>query len=224
VAGFGHWCLSRKQLLNRVKNITRDSRGRIARSSAHDANDSANFLQASADRFVGRATGRLRGERGAGLRLALIDAARDLLIMTANGPLQAIEYPPENDKEAGMIEALEHRVNSDQALVRRGRYLSTTFLLEVGQAAWLVKIFEGRIVSVTPGPFVMPSASFALRAAADEWTKFWSIRPPPGSNDLMALIKRRVLRAEGDLQILMANLRYFKEVLAKLRQTEGVPA
>ena len=41
--------------------------------------------------------------------------------------------------------------------------------------------------------------------------------PPPGSNDLMALIKRRVLKAEGDLQLFMANLRYFKEALAKLR-------
>src|ERR1700761_87160 len=123
-----------------------------------------------------------------------------------------------------MIEALEHRVNADQALVRRGRYLTTAFLLEVGPSAWLVKIFEGRIVSITPGPFVMPSASFALRAAENEWTKFWSIRPPPGSNDLMALIKRRVLRAEGDLYVLMANLRYFKEALAKLRQTQEVPA
>jgi hypothetical protein len=33
----------------------------------------------------------------------------------------------------------------------------------------------------------------------------------------MALIRRRVLKAEGNLQILMANLRYFKEALAKLR-------
>ena len=33
----------------------------------------------------------------------------------------------------------------------------------------------------------------------------------------MALIKRRVLKAEGDLQVFMANLRYFKEALAKLR-------
>ena len=33
----------------------------------------------------------------------------------------------------------------------------------------------------------------------------------------MALIKRRVLKAEGNLQIFMANLRYFKEALAKLR-------
>jgi hypothetical protein len=116
-----------------------------------------------------------------------------------------------------MIEALKARVNADEALVRRGRLLSTTFLLEVGQTAWLISIFEGRVASVTQGPFVMPSWSFALRAPEAEWEKFWSRRPPPGSNDLMALIKRRVLRAEGNLQIFMANLRYFKEALAKLR-------
>ena len=116
-----------------------------------------------------------------------------------------------------MIETLKARVNGDTALVRRGRYLTTTFLLEVGQSAWLVSIFEGRIASVTPGPFVMPSSSFALRAPEEEWKKFWSPRPPPGANDLMALIKRRVLKAEGDLHVFMANLRYFKEALAKLR-------
>jgi hypothetical protein len=116
-----------------------------------------------------------------------------------------------------MIEALKQRVNDDAGLVRRGRYLTTAFLLEVGPTAWLISIFEGRVVSVARGPFVMPSSAFALRASEAEWAKFWSERPPPGSNDLMALIKRRVLRAEGDLQVFMANLRYFKEALAKLR-------
>jgi hypothetical protein len=122
-----------------------------------------------------------------------------------------------------MIEALKARVNGDEALVRRGRYLTTTFLLEVGETPWLISIFEGRIGAVTRGPFVMPSSSFALRAPEAEWTKFWSPRPPPGSNDLMALIKRRVLKAEGDLHVFMANLRYFKEALAKLRP-EGAKA
>jgi hypothetical protein len=122
-----------------------------------------------------------------------------------------------------MIEALKARVNDDEALVRRGRYLTTTFLLEVGETPWLISIFEGRIASVSRGPFVMPSSSFALRAPAEEWEKFWSHRPPPGSNDLMALIKRRVLKAEGDLHVFMANLRYFKDALAKLR-TEGTEA
>lgn len=122
-----------------------------------------------------------------------------------------------------MIETLQQRVNDDPALVRRGRTLTTTFLLEIGPTAWLISIYEGRIVQVARGPFVMPSSSFALRAAEDDWQKFWSPRPPPGSNDLLALIKRRALRAEGDLQIFMAHLRYFKEALAKLRAT-GVAA
>jgi hypothetical protein len=124
-------------------------------------------------------------------------------------------------QETAMIEALKERVNDDPALVRRGRYLTTTFLLEVGDSPWLISIFEGRIVSVSRGPFVMPSSSFALRAPQAEWEKFWSGRPPPGSNDLMALIRRRVLRAEGDLQVFMSHLRYFKEVLAKLRPAGG---
>ena len=122
-----------------------------------------------------------------------------------------------------MIETLRERVNADEGLVRRGRYLTTTFLLEVGQTAWLIQIFEGRIVSVTSGPFVMPSSAFALRAPEAEWQKFWSPQPPPGSNDLLALIKRRVLKAEGNLQIFMSHLRYFKDVLAKLR-VPGVAA
>jgi hypothetical protein len=39
----------------------------------------------------------------------------------------------------------------------------------------------------------------------------------------MALIKRRALKAEGNLQVFMSHLRYFKEALAKLR-AEGAAA
>ena len=120
-----------------------------------------------------------------------------------------------------MLEALKERVNEDAGLVRRGRYLTTIFLLQSGDTSWLVSIFEGKVVSVTRGPFVMPSSSFALRASASEWEKFFLPRPPPGSNDLMALIRRKVLKAEGDLQVFMAHLRYFKEALAKLRPAAG---
>src|SRR3954447_11138329 len=118
-----------------------------------------------------------------------------------------------------MLEHLKEKVNGDASLTRRGRFLTTTFLVEVGSAQWLVGIVEGKIASVTQGPFVMPSWSFALRASEVEWHEFWSADPRPGSNDLMALIKRRVLKAEGNLQIFMANLRYFKESLEKLRPT-----
>jgi len=121
------------------------------------------------------------------------------------------------------IEQLADRVNADTMLVWRGRYLSTRFLLEVGDTQWLVGIHEGRVVSIARGPFVMPSWSFALRAPESEWRAFWSADPRPGFHDLMALIKRRTLKAEGDLRIFMSHLRYFKEVMVKLRAQEARP-
>jgi pimeloyl-ACP methyl ester carboxylesterase len=121
-----------------------------------------------------------------------------------------------------MIERIPDLVNSDANLVRRGRYLSTTFMLGVGDQDYLVKIIEGRIVSITPGPFVTPNYSFALRAPRDEWEKFWKKIPEPGYNDIFALFKRGKLKIEGDLQPFMANLLYIKDVLASPRkQTAG---
>jgi hypothetical protein len=78
-----------------------------------------------------------------------------------------------------MIEALQQRVNSDDGLVRRGRYLTTVFLLEIGQTGWLISIFEGRVVSVTKGPFVMPSSAFALRASEGANSGVRGHRPAP---------------------------------------------
>lgn len=116
-----------------------------------------------------------------------------------------------------MIEQLQERVNADSRLVHRGRFVNTSFLVEVGADAWLVRIVDGRIESVARGPFVMPRWTFALRASAEAWEKFWSPAPPPGFHDLLALVKFGRLRVEGDMHPFMANLFYFKALLASLR-------
>ncbi len=117
-----------------------------------------------------------------------------------------------------MIERIPDLVNADANLVRRGRFLSTTFLMEVGDQGYLVKIIEGRIVSVTPGPFVTPNYSFALRASRAVWEKFWQPLPPLGFTDVFALVKQKLMRMEGDLHPFMANLLYFKDLLAAPRK------
>jgi len=117
-----------------------------------------------------------------------------------------------------MIESIPDLVNNDANLVRRGRYLNTTFMLGIGEQGYLVKIIEGRIVSVTPGPFVTPNYSFALRAPREEWEAFWNKMPAPGYNDIFALFKRGKLSIEGDLHPFMANLLYIKDVLAAPRK------
>ena len=112
-----------------------------------------------------------------------------------------------------VLEGLADLVNGKEAVVRRGRYLTTTFLVETGDTAWLVTVLEGRIARVERGPFLMRQWSFAVRAPAEAWRRFWEPAPAPGYHDLFAMAKAGHARIEGDLQPLMANLRYIKDVL-----------
>ena len=114
---------------------------------------------------------------------------------------------------APVLERLPDWVNADAALVRRGRYLSTVFLVEVGETAWLVTVHEGRVARVERGPFLMREWAFAIRASAEAWRRYWEPVPAPGFHDLFALTKGGHARVEGDLRPLMANLRYVMVVL-----------
>ena len=113
-----------------------------------------------------------------------------------------------------MLTDLAARVNGDANLIRRGKHVNTTFLIAIDDAYHLIRVAEGRIVSITPGPFITPNYAFALRASRDSWEKLWSPTPLPGFTDIFALVKKKLLRIEGDLHPLMSNLLYFKGVLA----------
>lgn len=114
------------------------------------------------------------------------------------------------------VEDLPDRVAADPALVRRGRHLSTTFLLEVGDARWLVDVRDGQL-DVRPALNYVGSWRFALRAPAEVWDAFWQAKPKPGYADILGLARARRLRIEGDLEPLMAHLLFIKGVLASLR-------
>jgi hypothetical protein len=117
-----------------------------------------------------------------------------------------------------MLNTIARLVNADDGLVRRGRYVDTTFMITIGDDGHLVRVQEGRIAAVTSGPFITPDYSFALRAARDVWEKFWKPLPPRGYTDIFALVKFRRIRVEGDLHPFMSNLLYFKDVLASPRK------
>lgn len=118
-----------------------------------------------------------------------------------------------------MIEQLADKVNANAALVRRGQYLDTTFLLQAGAESWLVTVERGRIASVSREGLPIVPHSFALRASREAWTEFFQRIPKPGYHDLIALTKFRHLKVDGDIKIFMTHLRYFKDVLASLRGT-----
>jgi hypothetical protein len=116
-----------------------------------------------------------------------------------------------------MLDTIARLVNADAGLIRRGRFVDTTFLVAIDDADTLVRIQDGRVTNVTPGPFITPDYSFALRASREVWEKFWQPLPPLGFTDIFALIKTRLMRVEGDIHPFMSNLLYFKDVIASPR-------
>jgi hypothetical protein len=117
-----------------------------------------------------------------------------------------------------MINNIASLVNADAKLVRRGRFVDTTFMVAIDEAYTLIRVQEGRVVKVTPGPFITPDYSFALRASRGVWEKFWQPLPPLGFTDIFALVKQKLMRVEGDIHPFMTNLLYFKDVIAAPRQ------
>jgi hypothetical protein len=75
-----------------------------------------------------------------------------------------------------MLDQLAERVNADANLVRRGRHVDTTFMLAIDDAYHLIRVAEGRIVSIKPArssrrtirsrcaPRATPGRSFGRRS------------------------------------------------------------
>ena len=118
------------------------------------------------------------------------------------------------------IDRLQELANGDPWLTHRGRFLDVSLMLEVGERQFLIRIREGGIESIDEGPFVMPRWTFALRATAEDWSRFWSAAPQPGYHDLVAMMKFKRLRLEGDPYPFMTHIRYFKDLLGRLRAGE----
>jgi hypothetical protein len=117
-----------------------------------------------------------------------------------------------------MIDKIASIVNADANLIRRGRFVDTTFMIAIGDDDTLIRVQAGRVTKVTPGPFITPDYSFALRASRAVWEKFWQPLPPLGFTDIFALVKQKLMRVEGDLHPFMSNLLYFKDVVAAPRK------
>ena len=122
-----------------------------------------------------------------------------------------------------VFERLAELVNADERLVHRGRFLTTTFLLESDADAWLIRVVEGRIERVERGPFLMRAWSFAIRAPAESWRRFWEPVPAPGYHDLFAMSRNGHARIEGNLVPLMTHLRYVRDVLSTPRRNQAAP-
>ncbi|HJM49438.1 MAG TPA: hypothetical protein QGF63_06260 [Alphaproteobacteria bacterium] len=114
------------------------------------------------------------------------------------------------------FEFLPDLVNGDSDLLRRGQFLRLDFLVEIGAEPFRISVEAGHITLIR-GPALLRSHCFSIAAGEDAWLAHWSEPPAPGWHDLFAMTKSGAAHIKGNLQPLMANLQYFKDVLAAPR-------
>lgn len=112
-----------------------------------------------------------------------------------------------------VLEKLRERANANPNLLRIGRYCTTDFLIEVGDEAFNLSVRGGRVVDISQASLPLRPWTFAIRAPSWSWQRFWQPIPEPGFHDVFAMSSTGAARIEGDVGPLLANLRYFKELL-----------
>lgn len=116
-----------------------------------------------------------------------------------------------------MIGDIADKVNADDGLVRRGRFLTLDFLVGVDDTDYIIRVDKGRIASITERTKAMVTGQFGIRAKSDVWTEFWRPVPRRDYHDLFSMFAAGVAQIDGDITPFMQNIRYFKDVLAKPR-------
>lgn len=109
--------------------------------------------------------------------------------------------------------------DEDPELQAHGKYYSCSFLLDMEKARFLVRMHQGRVEELVAAPEPLAAYDFAIRADADTWRGFCQEVPPPMYHGIWAATFRRGMRLEGNLLVLMQNLRCVTRQLELLRST-----
>lgn len=119
-------------------------------------------------------------------------------------------------------ESLRKLTDSDPTIQCMGKYFTCTYLLDMEKAKVIIDMHDGKVKNINVDPAPLDSYQFAIRASAATWRKFGSKMPPPMCHGIWAASFREGMKLEGDLIVLMQNLRNITVQLELLRET-GVP-
>lgn len=112
---------------------------------------------------------------------------------------------------------LEHQSH----LLKLGCLFSETILIQLDKDEYYLTFENGHLTKIIPGPSRKTPWCFALRTDAAALDAFWEPLPTPGFHDIFGLVKIGRARVDGDILVLVKNLRFFKEFLALGRKTKA---
>ena len=123
----------------------------------------------------------------------------------------------------GWVESFRRASDEDAVLQAHGKYYTCAFLLDMEEHVYFVQMHAGKVEEILedPGP-LDERYQFLIRASADTWRKFGEESPPPMYHGIFAASFQGDMSLEGDLLVLMQNLRCVVRQIELLRIT-GVP-
>jgi hypothetical protein len=129
----------------------------------------------------------------------------------------------ETNSVQNWVDEFTRASNEDPELQAHGRFYTCSFLLDMEEHTFEVAMHSGKVeeILVDPGP-LDKRYQFIIRASAETWRNFGKETPPAMYHGIWAASFQRDMSLEGDLLVLMQNLRTLTRQIELLRKT-GVP-
>lgn len=110
----------------------------------------------------------------------------------------------------------------DQTIGAMARYFTCTYLWDMATAKVIVEMIDGKVYRINIDPAPLDAFDFALRASPQTWREFARPIPAPMYHGIWSASFRRDLKIEGNVLVMMQNLRNFTVQFELLRKV-GVP-
>jgi len=107
--------------------------------------------------------------------------------------------------------------NNDRKQVYRGRFLNFDFAIKIDEQGHLIKIAKGLVVSVVPSEKATEKPLFTFSASSKSWDIFSQKYPPPGYQDVMAMVECGHAKLTGEIFPVLVNLFFVKGVVNGIR-------
>lgn len=121
------------------------------------------------------------------------------------------------------VDAFGSANDQDAEIQAHGKYFTCSYLLDMEEHSFVVRMNAGKVaeIAIDPGPLDAPY-SFAIKASSATWREFGTAMPAPMFHGIWAATFQRDMRLEGEILVLMQNLRCLTRQIVLLR-TVGVP-